>query len=192
MELSKDMSKKGVSTVNGTDDREAHSKFWIAAYTRPRGEKKLSLELDKQGIENYLPTQIRISQWSDRKKKIEMAVIPMLIFIRISRSQELQIKKKPLVLRILTLPGNRNIAAIPDEDIKKLKFILGQSDIPVSIDMSALPVNEDVRILRGPLMGIKGKVIETSADESEVLVNLHVLGGARIKIKRINLERIGS
>ena len=30
-----------ISSVNVTDEREAHSKHWIAVYTRPRSEKKL-------------------------------------------------------------------------------------------------------------------------------------------------------
>lgn len=79
-----------VSPANGTDDREACSKFWIAAYTRPRSEKKVATELSKSGIETYVPIQKQLRIWSDRKNKIEMAVIPMIIFVRILKSQELQ------------------------------------------------------------------------------------------------------
>ena len=46
-----------VSPANGTDDREACSKFWIAAYTRPHIEKKVATELSKSGIETYVPIQ---------------------------------------------------------------------------------------------------------------------------------------
>ena len=45
------------SSINGTDDREAHPKFWNALYTRPRSEKKVKEILDKMGIEIYLPIQ---------------------------------------------------------------------------------------------------------------------------------------
>lgn len=48
---------RGVTPVNGTDDHEAHSKIWIAVYTRPRSEKKVANELSKSGIETYLPIQ---------------------------------------------------------------------------------------------------------------------------------------
>lgn len=42
-----------VSSAIGADDREAHPKFWIAVYTRPRSEKKAA----KMGITTYVPTQ---------------------------------------------------------------------------------------------------------------------------------------
>lgn len=51
------------SSVNGTDDREARPKFWIAAYTRPRSEKKAASELSKI-MTTYVATQTQIKQWS--------------------------------------------------------------------------------------------------------------------------------
>ena len=62
-----------VPPVNGTDDREARSKFWIAVYTRPRSEKKAASELNKLGIETYLPIQRQLRKWSDRKKIVDVA-----------------------------------------------------------------------------------------------------------------------
>ena len=58
METLNEISKICVSAVNGTDDREAHEKFWVAAYTRPRCEKKAVAEIKKLGIETYLPTHL--------------------------------------------------------------------------------------------------------------------------------------
>ena len=57
-----------VSAVIGTDECEARSKFWIAVYTRPRSERKAVSELNKLGIETYLPVQKQLRKWSDRKK----------------------------------------------------------------------------------------------------------------------------
>lgn len=59
---------RGVTPVNGTDDHEAHSKIWIAVYTRPRSEKNVANELSKSGIETYLHIQKQLRIWSDRKK----------------------------------------------------------------------------------------------------------------------------
>ena len=68
-------------TVNGTDDREARSKRWVAALVQVRSEKAVGKKLESLGIENWVPTQMEIHQWSDRKKKIERVVIPMIVFI---------------------------------------------------------------------------------------------------------------
>ncbi len=56
-----------VASVNGTDDREAYPKYWVATLVQVRSEKAVSKKLDGLKIENYVPTQKEIHQWSDRK-----------------------------------------------------------------------------------------------------------------------------
>ena len=96
---------RDVSSVNGTDDREARPKSWIALYTRPRSEKKVRAYLDSIGVENYLPVQHQIRQWSDRKKLVEVVVIPMVIFVLIDKSEISSIISNPLIIKPLSLPG---------------------------------------------------------------------------------------
>ena len=43
---------------------------WYAVYTAPRAEKKVKEQLDKIGVENYLPLQPVVRLWNNRKKKI--------------------------------------------------------------------------------------------------------------------------
>ena len=57
------------SLVNGTNDREAHPKRWIAVLVQVNCEKKTATRLGKVGYETYIPTQQEVHQWSDRKKK---------------------------------------------------------------------------------------------------------------------------
>ena len=59
----------GESFVNGTNDREAYPKRWIAVLVQMNCEKKASTLLNKSGYETYIPIQQEIHQWSDRKKK---------------------------------------------------------------------------------------------------------------------------
>lgn len=70
METHKGIKKECTTPVNVADGREARSKFWIAAYTRPKSEKKAAVELAKSGIEIYVPIQTQIREWSDRRKKL--------------------------------------------------------------------------------------------------------------------------
>lgn len=177
-----------LSPANGTDDREACKKNWVAAYTRPRSEKKIVEELSKTGIEVYLPTQKQIRQWSDRKKPIEVVVIPLIIFAYLSIDELLTLKKHPLVSKILSRPGEKDAAVIPIDEINKLKFILGQSDIPVSFDAGVFVAKNTVRVTRGPLMGLHGEVMECADGSSELVVSIDFLGGARLKIQKSELE----
>ena len=185
MTISHEMSC--VSPVNGTDDREARPKFWIALYTRLRSEKKVKEILDKMGIETYLPIQKQMRQWSDRKKLVDVVVIPMTIFVNISKEKLHLIIKHPLILRPFTFPGSKDIAKIPVNQIELLKFILGQSDYPVCFDTSAFQVNDKVRVLRGPLMGLTGEVINSDDKCLELAVSVGLKGTARLKIEKIDV-----
>lgn len=179
-----------VSAANVTDDRIACSKSWIAIQCRPRSEKKVAELLEKKGVEIYLPIQKQLRKWSDRIKKVDVVIIPMIVFVENNSIQISEIIKFPNVIKIFSSPGSKFPAVISDEEIYKLKFILGQSDIPVEYDPSIFKVDDTVRVVRGNLMGLTGKVLESGDGLAELIVNLPLLGGARLKIEKINLEVI--
>ena len=66
------------SFVNGTNDREAYPKRWVATLVQMNCEKKVAAKLDEMGIANYVPVQQEEHQWSDRKKKLELIQILLL------------------------------------------------------------------------------------------------------------------
>ncbi len=179
-----------VSPANGTDDREARPKIWIAAYTRPRSEKKTASELTKLGIETYVPTQFQIRQWSDRKKKLEIVVIPSIIFAQIFEEQLTSVLFHRNILKFITSPGEKKAAKIPSVQIDKLKFILGQTEIPVLFDPNIFSVHNTVRVVRGPLTGLEGEVVYCNSDTPELIVKIDLLGGARMIIDKKELEII--
>ena len=68
------------SSVTENSNPQAPTKYWIAALVKMNTEKKVSAKLTQLGYHNYVPTQTEIRQWSDRKKKIDKVVIPMIVF----------------------------------------------------------------------------------------------------------------
>lgn len=176
-----------VSAVNGTDDREARSKFWIAAYTRPRSEKKAAENMAKD-IETYVPIQKVVKQWSDRKKKIDVPVIPMVFFAHVEEEELLAIKKNPLILRILTIPGSKSPARIPDNQIERLKFMLKESDVPVSFETRLFHLEDKVRVTRGCMTGMTGSVERISDKKVRLVVSIDLLGGAIVELDSSDVE----
>ena len=176
------------SSVNGTDDRGACPKSWIALYTRPRSEKKVRAYLDSVGIENYLPVQFQLRQWSDRKKLEEVVVIPMVIFACVEREKIADILGNKLIIKILRGGVDKSPAVIPDSQIAQLKFMLGQSEYPVSFDPSILKINDKVRVIRGPLQGLTGEITNCDDKLVELVVPNGIRGGARLNIEKINVE----
>src|SRR3989454_11237049 len=57
---------------------------WYAIRTRARHEKQVRDRLESQGIEQLLPTVIKLSQWRDRKKKIEEPLFSCYCFAQVA------------------------------------------------------------------------------------------------------------
>jgi len=56
---------------------------WYALYIKSRNEKKSAKQLADLGLTVYCPVKMQIRQWSDRKKKIEIPLIPSYIFVQL-------------------------------------------------------------------------------------------------------------
>ena len=178
------------SFVNGTNDREAHPKRWVAALVQMNCEKKVAAKLDKMGIANYVPVQQEEHQWSDRKKKIDRVVIPMVVFVRLSQDEENDFRRLSFILKFITYPGSKELATpIPDEQIEKLKFLLHNADAKVSI-VENLKVGDRVRLIRGPMKGLEGELSYIEENKPIVAIRIDGLGYACVSVEKINLELI--
>lgn len=175
--------------VSVTTDREAHPVRWVAALVQMCTEKKVGDRLKKLGIENYVPTQTEIHQWSDRKKKVERVVIPMVVFVRVDEATERTLRMQSFIRKILTYPGQKAAAVIPDEQIDRLKFMLKQSDSPVELMPENLRVGDRVRIVRGALKGLEGELCKSVPEKSMVAIRIDGLGYACVSVSVGDLEQ---
>ncbi len=104
---------------------------WYAAYTHSRAEKKVARELEKQGIEHYLPLIKTLKQWTDRKKKVEEPLIRSYIFVHITEKEYMDVLHTAGVMTIVRFSGKP--VAIPDWQIENLKILLGTS-LPITVE----------------------------------------------------------
>ena len=178
------------SIVPVTTDREAHSKRWIAALVQSCLEKRVGERLDKLGVENYIPTQTVIRQWSDRKKKIERVVIPMIVFIHTDEMTERRLRMQTYIRKILSYPGQWKAAVIPDAQIDRLKFMLRHAESSVELLEQTLQVGEAIRVARGPLKGLEGEIYQVQPDKPMVAIRIDCLGYACVSIDKSDLEII--
>jgi transcription antitermination factor NusG len=186
----------GIDTVspsaNGTDDREACSFRWYAARTQMNCERKAEKEFKGIAKETYLPTQEEIHQWSDRKKKVQRIVIPMILFVKMDSKDAKNIHRTPHFYGFIGHDRhNTSPAPIPDKDIETLRFMLGQSDINVSIEQMPIKLGDKVRVIRGSLKGLEGNVLHCSDVESYLYVRMDILDcGAKVKISSSDISKI--
>ena len=183
-----DVRKERSSFVNGTNDREAYPKRWVAALVHTNCEKKVATKLEKLGIENYVAIQTEEHQWSDRKKKIDRIVIPMVVFVRLAKNEEDEFRRLPFIRKFITYPGAKELATpIPDEQIEQIQFLLKHSESPVTFS-AHIEIGDAVRIVKGPLKGFTGYCC--GASNSEVAIHLDMLGYATTYVPIANIEII--
>ncbi|MBP9031869.1 MAG: UpxY family transcription antiterminator, partial [Dysgonomonadaceae bacterium] len=87
------------------DFKDSNNRRWLAAYVKMHHEKKVRDRLTELGIENFLPVQKEVRQWSDRRKKIERVLIPMMIFVYVNPDEQRTVITLPSVLRYMVLRG---------------------------------------------------------------------------------------
>lgn len=176
------------SLVDGTNDREAYPKRWIAVLVQVNSEKKTTTRLGKVGYETYIPTQQEVHQWSDRKKKVDRLIMPMVVFVRATVREEEWLRNQSYIHKLLALPGSdedkkKFATPIPDNQIERLKFLLENAETEVSI-VSNFKVGDSVRVIFGPLKGLEGVVSEADEKSSIVGVQIDGLGYACVKIAK--------
>ncbi|MEM6517564.1 MAG: UpxY family transcription antiterminator [Bacteroidota bacterium] len=57
---------------------------WYVVITKPRLEKKVAKRLESIGVEVYCPLKKEVRQWSDRKKKVEVPVLPSMVLVKLT------------------------------------------------------------------------------------------------------------
>lgn len=159
----------------------ARPKHWLAAYVRLFHEKKTSARLTEMGIENFLPVQEEVHQWSDRRKKIERVLIPMIVFVRVDKWQQSEVLTLVSVNRYMVNRDKHVPLVIPDDQMDRFKFMLDYSDKTVSMSSEPLAPGEKVRVIKGPLKGLEGELVKVG-DTTKIAVRLDLLGCASVEM----------
>ena len=180
----------GNSFVNGTNDREAHVKFWIAALVQMNCEKKSEAKLNSLGFETYLPIQKEEHQWSDRRKIIDRIVIPMIVFVHVDKEHVQSVRNLSFVHKLIAYPGSKEIVTpIPDEQIDQLRFLLSNAESEVSI-ISDIQVGDEVQIIKGTLKGLKGLLCMMNTKTPKIAIRIDSLEYASVSIPMSFIEKI--
>ena len=162
---------------NGTGEGVAHSKRWYVAMVRMHHEKKVSERLSKVGIENFVPVQQEIHQWSDRRKMVESVLLPMMVFVYADAKERKEVLSFSTVSRYMVMRGESSPTVIPDEQMARFRFMLDYSEEAVCMNSAPLARGEKVRVIKGPLTGLVGELV-TIEGKSKIAVRLDMLGCA--------------
>ena len=134
------------------DPGSSESNEWFAFRVRPRHEKQVSLALREKGFTEFLPLYKSKRQWADRTKVVEMPLFPGYIFCSTDRSK---------IVPVLMTSGVIDVVRA------------GTNPLPADkAEIEALQ-SGSFSILRGPLAGLTGILVEVRRSQRLILsVNL--------------------
>ena len=92
---------------------------WFVIHTKPRFEKKVEERLLSFGIEAYCPTRKEIRLWSDRKKKVDVPVLPSMVLVRLEEKHVNDVFNINGVVRYMFWLGKRAIVRQQEVDVLK-------------------------------------------------------------------------
>ena len=147
------------------------SNEWFAFRVRPRHEKQVSNALRDKGFQEFLPLYKTKRQWTDRIKIVEMPLFPGYIFCSTTRALIVPVLMTSGVIDVVRA-GNNPLPADKTE-IEALQQTVSV-DVPLeSWPYTDLSETESFSILRGPLAGLTGALVEVRCAQRLVLsVNL--------------------
>ncbi|MEJ7911787.1 MAG: UpxY family transcription antiterminator [Chitinophagaceae bacterium] len=160
------------------------NKQWYAVYTRPRWEKKVASLLTRKKVDNFCPLNKVVKQWADRKKIIEEPLFTSYVFVYTSIADQLAVRQTDGVLNFVYWLGKP--AVIKDKEIDTIKSFL-QLHKNVQLEKIDVSVNDQIRVVGGPLMMREGEIIEVK--NKTVKVRLPSLGYAMYaEVEKSNVE----
>ena len=92
---------------------------WYVLHTKPRSEKKVEEKLLYLGINAYCPKKTEIKFWSDRKKKIEVPVLPSMVLVKLKDNDINRVFESQGVIRYMFWMGKRAVVRQSEIDILK-------------------------------------------------------------------------
>jgi len=137
--------------------------FWYAIQTRVRFEKKVAAQLERKGIEVFLPLLKQVHRWSDRCQTIEVPLFPGYEFVQLDSEPRARLR----VLQTAGLVGfvsfNGEAVPVPRKQIEDIQQVLSK-DVPCAMYPFLKP-GRKVRIRGGCLDGLEGLLADRHSDK---------------------------
>lgn len=160
--------------------KETHKNSkWYVLYTKPRHEVKALKRLAQNGFEVYCPMKTTLKQWSDRKKKVSVPLLPSYVFIRITEKKRSTPLTDPSVLNYIFWLGKP--AIIRESEINTLKGIISKDKIQ-EFEVRKFKIGDKIDINKGHIKG-KGATIK-DISKNYIKAELKELGMKIILKKR--------
>jgi transcriptional antiterminator NusG len=147
---------------------------WKIVYIASRQEKKVALRLVQLGVVHFLPLYHKLSQWSDRKKWVEVPLFNGYLFVKPTALQRDSVLQIPGVVAFVRYNGDD--AIVQEKEITTIKTVLASGYSLETINTPKdFTVGEQVEVIEGPLKGQTVDILRQN-DKEHFLVSFGTLG----------------
>ena len=157
------------SYENHLDRTEAR---WFAVYTRYKREKMVNVDLQRKGIETYLPLQKLYKIYARKKKLVEKPLFSCYLFVKITKEQFQTVQDAEGVVDFVSF--SKNLISIPENEIEIVRRIVGEN-LELAQEDQNYDAGDLVEVVAGSLSGLKGKLFDKKGKKN-FLVQLNQIG----------------
>jgi len=140
---------------------------WFVLKTKPNSEKKVATQLQDMQMEAFCPVRTEIRQWSDRKKKVQVPLLPSMILLNCEEADRNRVFGIPLVTNYLFWLGKP--AIVTNDEIEALRSF--EKEEYRRCDLEAIRHGETVDLSSIGLKHQKGVVKYVSGDQCWVVLD---------------------
>lgn len=145
---------------------------WFAVRTPFKREKLAQKELQRQGVETYLPLLHEVRRYASKNREVDIPLIRSYLFVRINESGYHPVVACPYVSGFIRFGDH--IVAVPEEEMDLLRRIVGEAGL-TDAEQGIFEEGDQVEIIGGKLTGIRGTLVERKG-KNQVAVALQVIG----------------
>ena len=131
---------------------------WYVLKTKPFAEKKVFSNLEKKQLNVFLPLMVVVRQWSDRKKKMQVPLIPSVVFIKCTQKDFHLLYVENGIVSIMHYLNKP--AIVKDYEIDNLKLLVNELDGEeiTFVAVTILP-GQMVEVIKGAFKGMVAESI---------------------------------
>ena len=206
-----------VTSTNAGDDGEAVAKSeerakkkpneglekpddagWYVAVVRVNCEMKiaesiqLNLNRDNTWFDYWIPKvkEVYIDKRSLKRKLRERLFLSTFIFCNVSPTRLDTIRFRSDIYKMLTMPGQKQIYRVPDQEIISYRNLVENGEEQVSVAPVPLKKGIKVKIVAGNLKGLEAYVQRYNGKKAVIGNEIKYISGATIEVSREVLELV--
>ena len=140
---------------------------WFVLKTKPNSEKKVAQQLQELQLKAYCPVKTEIRQWSDRKKKVKVPLLPSMILVNCDGTERHKVFAVPNAKQYLYWLGKP--AVVTENEVEALRSC--ENEDYRRCDLIAIKPGQEIDLGSIGLRHQKGVVKYVSGDQCWVVLD---------------------